>query len=290
MTFRGLLFKLAALAAIAAWTRAPTVARLVHKLTPTYGFPRALLFGVLHRKIYRGAMDDARRLVASSSTVTTRASFVFERRRSDRGILFLPGAGIEADAYALLLRDVSLECDATVVAVRPPLRCAILTTESEVRRQMRRYSYVRKWMIAGHSLGAKAAANLAAKMVVASERDERAPMSTEATSEATTTTTQVPRVAGLCMLASSMDPHTAAALASARAERPFPCCAIFASRDHLVPPNESRAYPRWFHVKAIQGGDHAGFGSYTEERKLGTLSRAEQQRLCVRTIGSWWGT
>jgi len=67
------------------------------------------------------------------------------------GLIFYPGAAVEAAAYAPLCRRVAEEAKATVVLARPPLRFAITT--AGFRKLTARHPGIKTWAIGGHSHG-----------------------------------------------------------------------------------------------------------------------------------------
>ena len=67
------------------------------------------------------------------------------------GLVFYPGAAVEAAAYAPLCRRVAEEAKATVVLARPPLRFAITT--AGFRKLTARHPGVKTWAVGGHSHG-----------------------------------------------------------------------------------------------------------------------------------------
>jgi hypothetical protein len=68
------------------------------------------------------------------------------------GLVFYPGAAVEAAAYAPLCRRVAEEAKATVILARPPFRMVITTRG--FRKLTARHPGVKTWAIGGHSHGA----------------------------------------------------------------------------------------------------------------------------------------
>jgi pimeloyl-ACP methyl ester carboxylesterase len=182
--------------------------------------------------------------------------------RASAGLIFFPGAMVDPEAYAPLLRAVAEE-GYEVVLVELPLRQAPLESQEvevveRARRLMERDGGSRRWVIAGHSRGGVIACRVAATH---------------------------PSLPAAMVLVGTSHP-VERDLSGLR----FPVTKIYATHDGLatvekVEANRGNlpAATRW--VK-IEGGNHAQFGWYGKQ--LGddraTISREEQQARTIETL------
>jgi uncharacterized membrane protein len=95
--------------------------------------------------------------------VTRSEWLVFEPRAvaPETGIVFYPGGKAEPDAYAHVLRSLA-EQGLLVVLVPMPLNLALLGRE-KAGPVLARFPQIRRWIIAGHSLGGAIACQFAAR-------------------------------------------------------------------------------------------------------------------------------
>jgi pimeloyl-ACP methyl ester carboxylesterase len=169
--------------------------------------------------------------------------------QSQTGFIFYPGGRVDFRSYSPLLRDIA-EQGYLVVLVRMPLNLAVLGSgRAEV--VIEAYPEIQTWAIGGHSLGGAMAANFAFKHPDA--------------------------VQGLVLWASY--PSGSNDLSSSKIQ----VISIYGSRDgvinqenlvtshQLLPPST-----QWV---IIQGGNHAGFGSYGDQPgdNPATISAEDQQ-------------
>ena len=77
------------------------------------------------------------------------------------GLVFYPGAKVQPEAYAPLMRRIA-EQGVTCVIVRPPFNLAILDADA-AHAAIGQFPDIRTWMIAGHSMGGVAAADYASR-------------------------------------------------------------------------------------------------------------------------------
>lgn len=96
----------------------------------------------------------------SSSTITLTPT----GEREEVGMVFLPGAKVDARAYAHILRPIA-EAGVQVVIVKPPLGIAFFST-SAAPAWASAHPEVGRWVVAGHSLGGVVAALNAAESEV----------------------------------------------------------------------------------------------------------------------------
>ncbi len=171
--------------------------------------------------------------------------------RPTTGIIFYPGGKVNPKAYVPLLREIAKEGYLALI-VPMPLNMAFLGI-NKADAVIAAYPEIKRWVIAGHSLGGAMAANLVYK--------------------------QPRRFAGLILYASW--PADSNSLAGAN----VPVLSVYGSRDGeaeklalsaaLLPPSAT--------VMRIEGGNHAQFGYYGIQDGDGaaTISRTEQQMRAV---------
>lgn len=96
-------------------------------------------------------------LTSEVITITDTQDFItFEPTTCDTGIIFYPGAKVEAESYAPICKKWAEEMNFYVVIVKMPYNLAILQMDKadEVSN-----SNVKQWYMAGHSLGGVAASS-----------------------------------------------------------------------------------------------------------------------------------
>lgn len=165
------------------------------------------------------------------------------------GVIFYPGGRVDARAYAPLMRRIA-EGGALAVIVPMPLNLAVLGSR-RAGDVIAAYPETDTWVIAGHSLGGAMAAAYADQHPGA--------------------------VDGLALLAAYP------AGSNSLADDPLRVVSIYATEDGLATVEEVEAsrplLPAGATFVEIEGGNHAGFGSYGAQRGDGTASLppAEQQ-------------
>lgn len=167
------------------------------------------------------------------------------------GLIFYPGAKVDARAYAAILRPIA-EAGHLVVIVKMPYGVALLDVNA-ASSVIDAEPEVDQWVVAGHSLGGTAAARYASD-----HPDE---------------------IAGLVLWASyPADDLSGDDLA---------VLSVSGTEDGLTTPadvEDSRAdLPPDTEFVAVEGATHAQFGDYGLQRRDGTatISRAEAQRQIV---------
>ena len=109
------------------------------------------------------AVEPARAAMASDAVVTVAESAtavtLLPADPSGRGLLYQPGARVEARAYAAVLRPLA-EAEITVVIPKQPLGIAFLATGA-LDGARAAHPQVRTWAVGGHSLGGTVAAQIA---------------------------------------------------------------------------------------------------------------------------------
>ncbi|CAE8741046.1 unnamed protein product [Polarella glacialis] len=83
--------------------------------------------------------------------------FLPAQQSSNLGLVYLPGALVDARAYAPLCRDIANRSGCAVVLLDMPMRMATFGM-SRISQAMREVTSVTRWAIGGHSLGGAAAA------------------------------------------------------------------------------------------------------------------------------------
>lgn len=181
-------------------------------------------------------------------SVTQRGWIAFiPNERPEVGFIFYPGAKVPPEAYAPLARRIA-EAGYLVAIVRPPLNLAILNSGS-ANAVMENFSAVEQWVLGGHSLGGATAA-----LYTADHPD---------------------RVAGLVFLG-------AYPANDALVDQGIPILSIYGTHDEVATVEEVEAsrsdLPSSTRFVAIEGGNHAQFGYYENQRGDGVplISHEEQ--------------
>ena len=128
-------------------------------LSALLGLVLAAIGGGVYLGVYYHAAPEAAASLLSDDTVTVETigkGYFFDGPGAEAALVFYPGAKVESEAYAPLLRSLAeqgLDC----FLVKMPLRLAVLDMEAagELRQQ---YAY-ETWLLAGHSMGGAVAAN-----------------------------------------------------------------------------------------------------------------------------------
>lgn len=114
-------------------------------------------FNVYVSDYYHADEDAKLALISEVVTITDTDDFItFEPSSYDTGIIFYPGAKVEAESYAPICKKWAEEMNFYVVIVKMPYNLAILDEDkaSEVTNKN-----VQHWYMAGHSLGGVAASD-----------------------------------------------------------------------------------------------------------------------------------
>jgi len=199
-------------------------------------------------------MDEAKAALQSGATVTVTTerwlAFTPTGATPKAGLIYYPGGRVQAEAYAPTARAAA-EAGYLAVIVPMPLNLAIFDVNA-ADRVMAAYPDVKRWVIAGHSLGGSMAARYAAQ--------------------------NPGKVAGMILFASypeaAMDMSKRTDLVTA---------SVYGSRDGLAKPEQVEGSRSLFPADAqfvrIEGGNHAQFGWYGKQDRDNdaTLPHAEQQ-------------
>ena len=209
---------------------------------------------------YYRAEDVALEVMAQGTGITVEGDFTILSPSvpSDTGIVFYPGAKVEEEAYGPLMREIAAE-DFFCVLVRMPGRLAVLGSGA-AEDVMLAYPEIEEWYLGGHSLGGAMAAGYAAE--------------------------HAEELSGLALLAAYSTKPLPEAL---------PVLSVYGSRDgvlNLEKYEECRVnLPKTAEEYVIEGGNHAGFGWYGEQKGDGRaeITPQEQWRLTAAEIGRWAG-
>ncbi len=186
-------------------------------------------------------------------------AFLPENPSSDSAIAFYPGAKVEPEAYAPLLRLLAEQGVASVLVSMPSDLAVLAPKKGD--RALDEFDQLGPWYAAGHSLGGAMAATWFSKRLDTLE--------------------------GLALLAAY--PGGGTDLSTAK----HPVVSITASNDRVLDAE------KWKERKAnlpddtlyvdIEGGNHAGFGAYGPQDKDGraTLPAEEQWEWTVDVLLDW---
>jgi pimeloyl-ACP methyl ester carboxylesterase len=177
-------------------------------------------------------------------------------------VLFLPGGGVDPDAYAPLARRMATEGIPVLIVRTEPARRADAATDAatleRVEGLMKAAGPEVRWLVCGHSRGAALATKLA----------DRRP----------------PGLVGLVLLATT---HPRDVDLS---DSPLEITRVLASNDRVAPPARAEAnaarLPKSAHHVLIQGGNHAQFGHYGPQPGDGraAIDPDEQERQAAAAI------
>ena len=209
---------------------------------------------------YYKATDEAVELIKRevSIKVTEENWLVFSssKKESRTGVIFYPGARVEAKAYAPLAFEIAEE-GYQVVIVPMPLNLAVFgINKADVL--METYPEIENWLIAGHSLGGTMASRYA--------------------------NNNAHKLKGLVLLASYP------AESDNLSNKELAVLSVYASRDGLISLEtieESRELlPQKTKWVEIDGGNHSQYGYYGFQSgdKEAEISRGQQQQEIVAAV------
>ena len=185
---------------------------------------------------------------------TLSGGVAFVPREVEAGLIFYPGGKVEHTAYAPLMRALAEE-GVLCVITKMPLNLAVLDMDAAAG-VMEQFPEVETWFLAGHSLGGSMAASFAG-----SGGDT---------------------YAGVILLAAySTENLTGTGLK---------VCSLYGDRDGVLNPEKYRKYrdnlPEDTLELVLEGGNHAGFGSYGPQAGDGEslLPAGEQIRWTAEKI------
>ena len=179
--------------------------------------------------------------------------YFFDGAGNEQALIFYPGAKVECEAYAPLLKTIAgkgLDC----FLIDMPLRFAFFGI-NKAEEVMAHYTY-QNWYLAGHSLGGAMACYFA--------------------------DTHRETLSGLYLLAA----YSSKDLSDVR----FPVTVVYGSNDKVVNREKIKAgralMPTAYAEAVIDGGNHAYFASYGEQKGDGTatITRLQQWKKTAEII------
>lgn len=195
-------------------------------------------------RTYTGNYYHAKEYEGETSLVDETNDFIaYGDDKSGIGLIFYPGAKVEEAAYAPLM-DALAEDGLFCVVAKMPERLAVLDPNA-AEEIMETYDGVEEWYLAGHSLGGAMAANFAA----------------EHESE----------LSGLILLAAYPTKEL----------KELPVLSIYGSEDEVL---NKKKYEKSIGLAdvcteyVIEGGNHAGFGNYGEQKGDGEALVSEEEQ------------
>jgi pimeloyl-ACP methyl ester carboxylesterase len=239
--------------------------RRIRRVWVTLGLMATVVFVGWSLYAYRARPEARAALESGAGVSVTRHDGYWAldaHRGIAKGLLFFPGALVDPVAYAPLVRTVA-DAGYPVVLVELPRRGAFGGADepalgARARAAMASRAGVRRWIVAGHSLGGRVAARFV--------HDRVAP------------------VAGLVLIGTSHPRDFSLADTGIFVTR------VFGTRDTVADVEKQEAtranLPASTRVVRIDGGNHSQFGSYGFQPGdwPAQISRAEQQRLTVTAI------
>lgn len=209
-----------------------------------------LLTGVVYVNDNYDADPAAETLLAAPpegiSVTREKQRIIFAPETVECGLIFYPGAKVEAAAYAPLMTALA-EKNILCVLIEMPLMLAFLDMNA-ADQVYDSFPEVNRWILAGHSLGGASASLYAAK--------------------------HPEKLSGLVLLAS----YSTAGLSTSGLK----VLSVYGSEDEVLNPEKYAKFrsnlPEDLTEVIIPGGNHAGFGYYGIQKKDGTgLISAEEQ-------------
>lgn len=224
-----------------------------------------LLFGVcwIYAVNYYHADDVAVAAMSPAADVTVEQkgnTIAIIPENAETGLIFYPGGKVEYTAYAPLMRALA-DNGVLGVLVRMPLNLAVLDMNA-ANGIPEQYPQIKDWYIGGHSLGGSMAASHAAKNDSAYD--------------------------GLILLAS----YSTADLSTSD----LSVISIYGSEDGVLNREKYAEYkrnlPSAFEEHIIEGGCHAGFGSYGPQDGDGvpTMTGEAQIAETVRLLAAFFNS
>ncbi len=210
------------------------------------------------------AQEEAARYLESSEQVeVVRGDDVIEfwprsRENYDSGIIFYPGAQVEAEAYAALA-SILAEAGYPVFLVEMPFQLSILGWDRAEDIMAANRENISSWTMAGHSLGGAMSARFVSRE-------------------------QPPAVENLLLLAAYP------AAGEDLSQKKISVLSIYGSEDEIINlerlQERTSLLPADARMKTLEGANHAGFGQYGEQEGDGEakISGEEQRQMAVQII------
>lgn len=221
-----------------------------------------IISGWWYLQPYR-AMEEVQPVLTNGSNVEVDNNkwLVFKptERKVETGLIFYPGARVEPEAYAPLVREVSKGGYLGVI-VPMPLNLAVFGS-SRADEVIDSFQGIEQWYIGGHSLGGAMAARYADK--------------------------NPEQLAGLILLASYPGERNDLTDSGLRV------LSVYATEDGYTTPEKikdsKKLLPPGTEWIRIEGGNHSQFGYYgfqTRDHKA-EISREKQQNIIINAVKSF---
>lgn len=168
---------------------------------------------------------------------------VYGDASSSVGLIFYPGAKVDAAAYAPVMDELA-EAGICCVAVKMPYHMAIFDTDA-AERVMEQFAKVERWYLGGHSMGGAMAAGFVAEHEAEFE--------------------------GLILLAAYPTKEITG----------LPVLSVYGSEDLVLNREkyaESILLASQLTERVIEGGNHAGFGDYGAQEGDGTAQITSEEQ------------
>jgi dienelactone hydrolase len=184
-------------------------------------------------------------------------AMVFGNPNAETGIIFYQGAKVEAEAYSYIGYELQKKGYFTVIP-QLPLRFAIFDV-NKADEIIKSYPQVRRWYIAGHSLGGAMGARYAYE-----NKD---------------------KVAGIMFLA--------AYPADDLSNTSIPILSVYGERDGVATLSQMKEKEQLLSknttLHMIKGGNHAHFGMYGEQKgdNKSTITAKQQQKETIEVMTEW---
>lgn len=208
------------------------------------------------------AVEEAAALMKKTNNEVTEEDWLLFKAESTspkKGLIFYPGARVQSEAYAPLAAQIA-EAGYKVIITPMPLNLAVFGID-KADQIMIKYPDIKKWFIAGHSLGGAMAANYARE--------------------------NISKLEGLILLAAypaendELKNHDLDVLSIYADNDSFATLEDIEKSRELLPENTV-----W---KEIKGGNHSQFGYYGFQRgdNQAQISREKQQQEILNAILSF---
>ena len=211
--------------------------RLFLRLTAAFLLLLMLGCGIYVSDYYR-AEETIGALIPSVSLEISDDRMIFLPEEAEAGLIFYPGGKVEFTAYAPLMAELAQQ-NILCVLLKMPLNLAVLDMDA-AQGIPELFPQVAHWYLAGHSLGGSMAASFAGKQPGTYE--------------------------GLILLAA----YSTADLT----ETGLKVCSLYGDRDGVLNREKYQQYrsnlPEDTLELVLEGGNHAGFGSYGPQEGDGT--------------------
>lgn len=205
------------------------------------------------------------------------------------GLVYLPGALVNARAYAPLCRDMAKQSGCAVLLLDVPMRMAIFGF-SRIRKDISEVQEVFRWVIGGHSLGGAAAAKFIMSNAPADDVSDAS-----SNDKTTKLLNPEPKIVGLLLHAAYVT--GAVTQSNTMAGRgDISVLQVLAENDGVINQKNlatsKTALPDTGASITISGGNHAGFGHYGPQTYPSAdgecvIGLAEQQRQVARVTAKW---